>query len=98
MIKISSRFFAVLMLAVLACTDVAATSAFAAGRNLRSAPAVESLIEHVDPLRRDGLKNPDVNRGLSADPSLLDPAVQERGSQSGSGIRSYPYVAPVWPD
>jgi hypothetical protein len=90
MIKVSSRFLAVLMLAVLAFTDVTTTSAFAGGRLgiFRSAPTVD-----VDSLRPGRVENPDViHPGLSGDTGLVNPPPQENNSQ---GLRPYPYVDPV---
>jgi hypothetical protein len=93
MIKVSSRFLAVLMLAVLAFTDVTTTSAFAGGF-FRSAPSVGRELRHQsDSLRPGRVENPDVmHPGLSGDTWLVNPPPQEKNSQ---GLRPYPYVDPV---
>jgi hypothetical protein len=74
MIKASSRFLAVLMLAVLAFTDVATTSAFAAGflRSIRPPGHVEA------PWRLDHAPGSDpINRGRVLENFGLDSWSQE---------------------
>jgi hypothetical protein len=96
MIKVSSRFLAVLMLAVLAFTDVTTTSAFAGGplHIFRSAPTVDSVLRHqLDSLRPGRVEDLDVmHMGLSGDTWLVNLPPKETIPR---GLRPYPYVDPV---
>jgi hypothetical protein len=102
MIKASSRFLAVLMLAVLAFTDVMTTSAFAQrGVVIRPYRPPEMLWrEH----RGGALENSEWHKGPGETCNLgcearrlVDPPPQEENSQS-EGVLRRPYRSPdpVW--
>jgi hypothetical protein len=98
MIKVSSRFLAVLMLAVLAFTDVTTTSAFAqrgvAVRSIRPYRPPEMLWR--EPRGGGGLENSEwhkspgetCNIGCEAK-GLVDWPPQEENSRSGGVLRPY---------
>jgi len=59
MIKVSSRFLAVLMLAVLAFTDLTTTSAFGGFIRIRPTPHFHEVLRpHFDHLRPNGVESP----------------------------------------
>ena len=101
MIKVSSRFLAVLMLAVLAVMDVTTTSAFAQrGVVIRSYRAPEMLWREprARVLENFGLgsrSGETCNLGCEARRSLEAPP-QEENSQSGGVLRPYLSPDPVW--
>ena len=101
MIKVSSRFLAVLMLAVLAVADVATTSAFAQRVPvIRSYRAPEMLWREP---RGRGLENSEwhkspvetCNFGCEAR-GLVDAPPQEENSQSGGVLRPYRSPDPIF--
>jgi hypothetical protein len=100
MIKVSSRFLAVLMLAVLAVMDVTTTSAFAQrGVVIRSYRAPEMLWREP---RGRGLENSEwhkppgetCNIGCEAG-RLVDSPPPEESSQSGGVLRPYRSPDPI---
>jgi hypothetical protein len=94
MTKVSSRFLAVLMLAVLATTGVLTTSALAAGPlRLRFPAPVESIFRGIEP-RIFGGGDPGLHSGLS--PQTCGSACQAPGFLDAPPIRRRPYVDPVW--
>jgi hypothetical protein len=111
MIKVSSRFLAVLMLAVLAVTDVTTTSAFAQrGAVIRIRPPghVELPWRHDHPLGSDPINRGRVLENLGLDPwsgetcklgceakRYLDSAPPEESSQGGGVLRPYRSPDPI---
>jgi hypothetical protein len=105
MIKVSSRFLAVLMLAVLAFTDVTTTSAFAQRVIFRPAPELRIRPPgHVDvPWRLDhggrifgehSWPGETCNLRCESRKLRVDPSLLEENSQSEGVLRIRPYRSP----
>jgi hypothetical protein len=104
MIKASSRFLAVLILAVLAFTDLTTTSAFAQRGVVRIRPPAHVEVPWRDPITRGRILE---NFGLDSRPGgtcnvgceatrYLDSPPPEENSQSGGVLRPYRSPDPVW--
>jgi hypothetical protein len=96
MIKLSSRFLMVVMLAVLATTAVLTTSTFAAGRLGPILPNVKSILFGTERGVFNGAENPGLHPGLSLETCGFG-WCGGRGLRDAPSIRQHNYVEPVTP-
>jgi hypothetical protein len=94
MIKVSSRFLMVLMLAVLATTGVLTTSAFAAGPLGRVLRHVESTLPGFERRFFNGVENRGLQPGSSLEPCGF--GCRGQGFLDAPPIRQPRYVEPLW--